>query len=140
MIPVTAHLAIEESEVEVRFVCSGGPGGQNVNKLATAARLRFDAAGSPSLPDDVRRRLLAHAGRRATADGVIIVQAQRFRSQEQNRADAIERLLAMLRVAATPPRPRHATRPSRSSKARRLDAKRRRSQTKRHRARPDETE
>jgi ribosome-associated protein len=132
-IPITPTLAIDESELEITFVRSSGPGGQNVNKVATAAQLRFDAAHSRSLPDDVRSRLIARAGSRLTRDGELIITARRFRTQERNRADAIARLVEMIRSAATPPKRRRKTKTPRAAKARRVDAKRRRSATKRMR-------
>jgi ribosome-associated protein len=138
MIPVTPRIALDESELEITFVRSSGPGGQNVNKVATAAQLRFDAAGSRSLPDDVRARLMAMAGSRLTREGVLVITARRFRTQERNRADAVERLVELIRAAATPPRPRHKTRVPRVEKARRVEAKRRRASTKRLRGRPSD--
>ncbi len=134
MIRITPSIAIDETEVQFQFVTSSGPGGQNVNRVATAAQLRFDAASSPSLTDEVRQRLASVAGRRMTGDGVLIIKAQRFRSQEQNREDAINRLVALLQKAAEAPRRRRATRPTRASKERRLESKKRRSETKRLRA------
>jgi len=131
MIRVTERIAIDESELEITFVRSSGPGGQNVNKVATAAQLRFDAARSGSLPEDVRARLLARAGARATKEGVIVITARRFRTQERNRADAVERLLELVRGAARPPRVRRKTRVPRVARARRVEAKRRRATTKR---------
>jgi ribosome-associated protein len=129
-IDITPALSIDESELEITFVRSSGPGGQNVNKVATAAQLRFDAAHSRSLPVDVRARLISRAGSRLTREGVLIITARRFRTQERNRADAIGRLLEMIRTAATPPKRRRKTKVSRTAKANRVDAKRRRSATK----------
>ncbi len=134
MISITPSIAIDEAEVQFQFVTASGPGGQNVNRVATAAHLRFDAASSPSLTDEVRQRLASVAGRRMTGDGVLIIKAQRFRSQEQNREDAINRLVALLQKAAETPRRRRATRPTRASEERRLESKKRRSKTKRLRA------
>jgi ribosome-associated protein len=130
MIQVTPTLAIDESEIQQEFVRSSGPGGQNVNKVATAVQLRFDVAGSRSLPDDVRRRLLSLARRRVTEKGVLIIDAQRFRTQGANRQDAVERLVDLIRRAAEKPRVRRRTRPTPASKERRLTTKRRRSETK----------
>jgi ribosome-associated protein len=130
MIHVTSHIAIDERELEERFIRASGPGGQNVNKVSTAVQLRFDARNSPSLPDDVRERLLRFAGGLATDDGVILITAQRFRTQERNRQDALDRLVALMRRAAIPPTPRTATRPTKASRIRRLDEKRQRSHTK----------
>jgi ribosome-associated protein len=126
MLRITSNLAIDEAELHFDFVTSSGPGGQNVNKVASAAQLRFDAAASPALDDALRQRLSLLAGRRMTRDGVIVIHAQRFRSQEQNRRDATERLVALLRQAALRPKARHKTKPSRAARARRLDEKRRR--------------
>jgi len=133
MIAVTDRISLRDDELRVSFVLASGPGGQNVNKLATAAQLRFDAAGSPSLPVQVRERLLRLAGRRRTREGEIIIEAKRFRSQERNRQDAIERLVALVRRAAEPPKPRRKTKPPRAAKERRLEDKRRQAAKKRRR-------
>ena len=131
MISITATISIEEREVRERFIRASGPGGQNVNKVATAVQLRFDAARSASLPEDVRERLRRVAGRRMTSEGVLVIEARRYRTLERNRKDAMQRLVGLIRAAAEPPRPRKATRPSLAAKRRRLDAKRRRAKTKR---------
>jgi ribosome-associated protein len=130
-IHITPTLSIDESELEVTFVRSSGPGGQNVNKVATAAQLRFDAKHSRSLSDDIRERLMSRAGSRLTNEGVIVITARRFRTQEKNRADAIARLAELIRGAVVPPKKRRKTRVGAAAKARRVDAKRRRSTTKR---------
>ena len=126
MIHVTPSVSIDEREIKERFIRASGPGGQNVNKVATAVQLRFDAAASPLLSDAVRRRLARIAGRRMTAKGIIVIEARRFRSRERNREDALERLLALIRKAAAPPKPRRKTKPTAASRERRLDEKRRR--------------
>ena len=136
MIDVAAHITIPDSELVERFVTASGPGGQNVNKVASAVELRFDLARSPSLPDDLRQRLLARRDRRVTADGVLVIQAQRFRDQGRNREDARERLAAFVRAGLHVPKKRIATRPSRASQKRRLDAKSGRSTIKRNRGKP----
>ena len=130
MLHVTATIAIDPAELEEAFVTASGPGGQNVNKVATAVQLRFDARHSPSLPDAVRQRLYKLAGRRMTADGIIVISAARFRSQLRNRADARARLVALIREAAEPPAPRRPTKPPRAAKLRRREEKRRRSAVK----------
>ena len=136
MIRVTKDIAIDERELQEEFIRASGPGGQNVNKVATAVKLRFDAAHSPSLPPEVRDRLIRLAGSRITEQGVIIIDARRFRSQERNRQDARERLAALIRKAAQRPKARRKTRPTAASKERRLEEKRRRGQTKRTRRPP----
>ena len=133
MILVTGDISIAESELTFHYIRSTGPGGQNVNKVATAAQLRFDAIESPALTPDVRKRLRSIAGRRMTAAGEIIITAQRFRSQERNRQDAIDRLVRLLRRAAEPPKPRTATRPTRAMIEHRLADKARRGATKKSR-------
>jgi len=127
MIRVTDSISIDESEIEESFVRSSGPGGQNVNKLSTAVQLRFDVRRSPSLPNDVAIRLMALGGRRITKDGVLVLIAQSHRTQERNRADAIERLVALIKEAAVRPVPRRATKPTKASKQRRIEGKKRRS-------------
>ncbi len=133
---ITPRLAIQDSELEEHFIQASGPGGQNVNKVATAVQLRFDVARSPSLTDEVRERLMKLAGRRLTLDGVLILFARRFRTQERNRADARERLAELIRAALTPPKPRRATRPTLASKRRRLEGKSARSRIKQTRSKP----
>ena len=131
------EITIPEQELVERFVRSTGPGGQNVNKVATAVELRFDVAGSPSLPEPVRARLLARRDRRVTGDGVLVLSAQRFRTQDRNREDARARLAHFIETGLHAPKPRIATRPSRAAKERRLEAKRGRSTIKRGRATRD---
>jgi ribosome-associated protein len=140
MIEVTPRIQIPESELSERFIRSPGPGGQNVNKLATAVQVRFDVAGSPSLPEDVRARLMRLAGRRLDGAGVLTIEAHRFRTRERNREDALERLIDLICRAAHRPKPRVATRPTRASKERRLESKRARSATKRLRGGPSRGE
>ena len=133
MIHITPAISIDESEISERFVRASGPGGQNVNKVASAVQLRFDARRSPALPEDVRQRLMRLAGRRLTHEGVLVIMAQRHRTQEANRRDALDRLVELVRRAAEPPRPRRPTKPTGASRRRRLEAKTRRSALKRSR-------
>lgn len=129
-IPVTPALSLDESEIDLSFIRSSGPGGQNVNKVSSAVQLRFDARRSPSLPNAVAIRLLKIAGKKATSEGVIVVTANRHRTQEMNRKDAIDRLVEMVREATVEPKRRVKTKVSKASKAERLDSKKKRSGTK----------
>jgi ribosome-associated protein len=138
MIPVTDQISLDEAELDESFLRASGPGGQNVNKVATAVQLRFDAAASSSLPDAVKERLRRLAGRRMTDAGVIVITANRFRTQERNRADALERLVSLIAQATHAPKPRRPTRPTLASKRRRLDTKRRRAEVKSLRGRPED--
>ena len=130
MIRVTPSISIAERELEEHFIRASGPGGQNVNKLASAVELRFDVRRSPSLPAQVRARLEGLAGRRLTREGVLVIHAERHRTQERNRQDARARLIELIRRAAVAPRPRQATKPTASSRQRRLDSKKRRASIK----------
>jgi len=133
MIRITDQISIDESEIHESFVRASGPGGQNVNKLSTAVQLRFDVRHSPSLPSDVAVRLMRLAGRRMTKDGVLVLIARNHRTQERNRAEAQERLIDLIQQAAVRPTPRRATKPTRASKQRRIEGKKRRSVIKRQR-------
>jgi ribosome-associated protein len=133
MIKITPTISLAEDEIQLEFVRAAGPGGQNVNKVATAVQLRFDVQHSPSLPDDVRQRLLRLATKQITNAGVLIINARRYRTQERNRQDALARLVALIRKAAEKPVPRLKTKPTLAAQHRRLDAKRRHSEIKRQR-------
>ncbi len=136
MLEITPEISIADDELVERFVRASGPGGQNVNKVSTAVELRFDAAHSPSLPEPLRARLLARRDRRITDDGVVVISASRFRSQDRNRDDARVRLAALILAADAVAKPRVATRPTRASRQRRLDAKKVRSTIKKRRGTP----
>jgi ribosome-associated protein len=132
-ISVTPEIQLDDSELDFDFIRASGPGGQKVNKSSTAVQLRFDVSGSRSLPEEVRRRLLILGGRRVSEEGILVIEAKRFRSQERNRQDALERLLALIRKAADKPRRRKPTRPSTAARERRLREKKRRSRIKKQR-------
>ncbi len=139
MIRITDRINIDERELEEQFVRASGPGGQNVNKVSTAVELRFDVVKSPSLPEPVRARLIAQAGKRLTKEGVLVIRADRFRTQDMNRSDALARLVDMVRQATIAPKLRVKTKPTRASKERRLEGKGRRSMVKKlRRSRPGE--
>jgi ribosome-associated protein len=140
MIQITPQIAIEESEIREEFIRSSGPGGQNVNKVATAVQLRFDVVASPSLPEEVRRRLLKLARGQINQDGILVINAQRFRTQSANRQDALDRLVELIRKATQKPRPRYKTKPTLASRERRLEGKRLRSRTKQQRSAQPENE
>lgn len=130
MIPITPSISLDDNEIVENFIRASGPGGQNVNKVESAVQLRFDAWRSPNIPDDVLARLKTLSGRRMTGEGVLVITAQRFRTQERNRADALERLVELIRQASVRPVVRRPTRPTRASKQRRLSSKKARSDVK----------
>lgn len=130
MITITRSLSLDEKEVQFFFVRASGPGGQNVNKVATAVQLRFDVGNSPSLPGDVRTRLIRIAGRRVTQDGILIIEARQYRTQERNREDAVARLVALIQRALERPKPRKKTKPSRAAEERRIESKKKRGKIK----------
>jgi ribosome-associated protein len=130
MIRITDTISIDESEIEESFVRSSGPGGQNVNKLSTAVQLRFDVRHSPSLPNDVAIRLMRLAGRRMTKEGVLVLIAQQHRTQERNRAEAMDRLIDLIKQAAVAPKPRRKTKPTKASRERRIEGKKQRAKIK----------
>jgi len=130
MLHITRTIAIDENEISYSFIRSSGPGGQNVNKVATAVQIRFDVKNSPSLPEALKKRLIRLGGSRITDDGVLNITAHRFRTQERNRIDAVERLTALIRKAAVPPKPRRKTHPPKKSIEKRIQNKKYRSRTK----------
>lgn len=140
MLQITPTLSIAENELEIHFIRASGPGGQNVNKVATVVHLRFDVKNSPSLSDDIKTRLSRLAGSKMNREGILLIEAKRFRTQERNRADAESRLIALVRKAAVKPRTRRPTRPSPSSQVKRLETKKRRGSIKRIRKLPVDIE
>jgi len=136
MVEISPEIQIGENELEFNFIRADGPGGQNVNKVATAVQMRFDVYNSPSLPDDIKARLIKLAGKRMTRDGILIIDAKRFRTQEKNRADALARFYALVQKATKKPKQRKKTKPTKASQKARLKEKKRRSEIKRYRAKP----
>lgn len=133
MIKITPSIHINDEEIELNFIRSPGPGGQNVNKVSSAVQLRFNVQGSPSIPQDVKQRLIKLAGKRLSSEGVLIIEARQYRLQDRNRQAALERLVRLVQQACVPPKPRHKTRPSHAAILRRLETKRKRSEIKRMR-------
>ncbi|MHB8856484.1 MAG: alternative ribosome rescue aminoacyl-tRNA hydrolase ArfB [Bellilinea sp.] len=141
MISITSIITLDDNEIKLDFIRASGPGGQNVNKVSSAVQLRFDVSSSPSLPADVKDRLIKLAGSRMTEDGILIIEAKRYRSQEKNRTDAVQRLVVLIQKAVEPPKKRKPTRPSVTARAARVGAKRQRGELKRTRKyNPDEWE
>ena len=140
MIEISSAVALSEDEIQIDFIRASGPGGQNVNKVSSAAQLRFDILSSPALEPEVKGRLRRIAGSRVTGDGILVIEARRYRTQEQNRLDAIQRLVTLVQKALEKPKPRHKTRPTLASRQKRLQAKRQRGETKRLRGRPSPEE
>jgi len=138
MLEITPSFSIDERELQFEYIRASGPGGQNVNKVATAVQLRFDILDSPSLASDLKRRLIHLSGHRVNSDGILILEAKRFRTQEQNRQDATQRFVELVRKALIPPKPRRKTKPSAASKEKRLKAKKVKGATKRLRSTPFE--
>jgi ribosome-associated protein len=133
MIEITPSIQIDEQDLEFTFIHSNGPGGQNVNKVSSAVQVRFNVRETPSLPVEVKLRLIRLAGRRMTSDEILIIEARQYRSQENNRQAAQERLIRLIQQAVEPPKPRHKTKPTRASITRRLESKRKRGEIKRMR-------